>query len=188
MNHRGSELQVECGDTLCFSNHVDLDNPAVLENEVDDHARLTSWREHEAGVAVHQSKLRCSPAPSIGCVPPRRHRRQATSRPIQPAGALAQDQEQGLFAGGRSGRSVQPTAAVGTMKYTGPPATLGSSAKAQVRLIVWCRDCQHQVEHDPAEQVALYGADLPVRDWVKRLVCSQCGSRSIDFVLTGAGP
>jgi len=84
MNHRGSELQVECGDTLCFSNHVDLDNPAVLENEVDDHARLTSWREHEAGVAVHQSKLRCSPAPSIGCVPPRRHRRQATSRPINP--------------------------------------------------------------------------------------------------------
>jgi len=119
---------------------------------------------------------------------PRRRRRQAPSRPVQPTGALAQDQEPGLFAGGRSDRSVQPAAADGTMKYTGPPATLGSSAAALVRLIVWCRDCQHQVEPDPAEQVALYGADLPVRDWVARLVCSQCGSRSIDFVLTGAGP
>ena len=69
--------------------------------------------------------------------------------------------------------------------YTGPPATLGSSAAAQVQLIVWCRDCRHKVELDPADQVARYGADLPVRDWVRRLVCSQCGSRSIDFVLTG---
>ena len=66
--------------------------------------------------------------------------------------------------------------------YTGPPATLGSSAAAQVQLIVWCRDCRHKVELDPAEQVGRYGADLPVRDWVRQLVCSQCGSRSIDFV------
>ena len=28
--------------------------------------------------------------------------------------------------------------------------------------------------------------ELPVIDWVKRLKCSQCGSRQIDFVLTGA--
>ena len=63
---------------------------------------------------------------------------------------------------------------VGAMKpYTGPSATLGSSAAAQVRLIVWCRDCRHKVEPDPAEQVARYGADLPVRDWVRRLACSQ---------------
>jgi hypothetical protein len=31
-----------------------------------------------------------------------------------------------------------------------------------------------------------YGADTPVLDWHKRLVCSACGSRDIDFVLTGA--
>jgi hypothetical protein len=31
-----------------------------------------------------------------------------------------------------------------------------------------------------------YGADTSVRDWHKRLVCSQCGGREIDFVLTGA--
>jgi len=99
---------------------------------------------------------------------------------------MAQDQEPGLFAGGGQSRLVQRAAAVGAMKpYTGPPATLGSSAAAQVQLIVWCRDCRHKVELDPAEQVGRYGADLPVRDWVRQLVCSQCGSRSIDFVLTG---
>jgi len=72
------------------------------------------------------------------------------------------------------------------MKYTGPPATLGSSAAAQEIIIVWCRDpdCLHQVKHAAAEQAARYGADMPVRDWVKRLVCSQCGSRRLDFYLT----
>jgi hypothetical protein len=33
----------------------------------------------------------------------------------------------------------------------GPPMTLGHAAAARVRLIVWCKDCQHQVEPDPAE-------------------------------------
>ena len=70
-------------------------------------------------------------------------------------------------------------------RSAGNARQLSRSAAAQVQLIVWCRDCRHKVELDPAEQVARYGADLPVRDWVKRLVCSQCGSRSIDFVLTG---
>jgi len=69
--------------------------------------------------------------------------------------------------------------------YTGPPATLGSTAAAQVSVIVWCRECQHQVEPDPAEHAARWGADLAVVDGVKPLKCSQCGSRSVDFVLTG---
>ena len=29
--------------------------------------------------------------------------------------------------------------------------TLGDAAAAQVRLIIWCKECQHQVEPDPAE-------------------------------------
>jgi hypothetical protein len=33
--------------------------------------------------------------------------------------------------------------------------TLGNAAAARVRLIVWCRDCSHQVEPDPAETAAL---------------------------------
>jgi reverse gyrase len=65
------------------------------------------------------------------------------------------------------------------------PATLGSSAAAGVRLIVWCRDCRHQVEHDAAEQAQRYGAEMTVPDWRKRLVCSRCGSREIDMVVTG---
>ena len=52
-----------------------------------------------------------------------------------------------------------------------PPMTLGDAAAAQVRLIVWCKDCQHQVEPDPAEMAARYGAETPVLDWRERLVC-----------------
>jgi hypothetical protein len=46
--------------------------------------------------------------------------------------------------------------------YRGPPMTLGAAAAAQVRLIVWCKSCQHQVEPDPAEMAARYGADTSV--------------------------
>jgi hypothetical protein len=67
----------------------------------------------------------------------------------------------------------------------GPPATLGSSAAAGVRLIVWCRDCRHQTEPDPAEQAERYGAEMTVPDWHERLVCSQCGSQAVDIVVTG---
>jgi hypothetical protein len=63
----------------------------------------------------------------------------------------------------------------------GPPMTLGNAAAAQVRLIIWCKDCRHQVEPDPAEMAARYGAETPVADWRERLVCSKCGSREIDI-------
>ena len=33
--------------------------------------------------------------------------------------------------------------------------------------------CQHQVEPDPAEMAAPYGADTSVLDWRLRLVCSK---------------
>jgi hypothetical protein len=71
---------------------------------------------------------------------------------------------------------------------TGPapkPATLGSTAAAHTWLIVWCRDCRHQIEPDPAAMAERYGDELSVPDWHKRLVCGQCGSRQIDFVVTG---
>jgi hypothetical protein len=64
-------------------------------------------------------------------------------------------------------------------------ATLGSSAAASVRFIVWCRDCRHQVEPDPAEQAQRYGAEMTIPEWRDRLVCSKCGSREIDMVVTG---
>jgi hypothetical protein len=68
----------------------------------------------------------------------------------------------------------------------GPPMTLGATAAARVRLIVWCKDCGHQVEPDPAEQARRYGDTTSVLDWRDRLVCSGCGSREVDMVLTGS--
>jgi hypothetical protein len=68
----------------------------------------------------------------------------------------------------------------------GPPMTLGNAAAARVRLIVWCKECHHQIEPDPAEMARRYGAETTVPDWRERLMCSQCGSRQIDMVVSGA--
>ena len=69
--------------------------------------------------------------------------------------------------------------------YRGPPMTLGNAAAAKVRLIVWCRRCGHQVEPDPNKMAELYGAEITIPDWQARLVCSGCGSRRVDFVVSG---
>jgi hypothetical protein len=69
--------------------------------------------------------------------------------------------------------------------YSGPPMTLGNATAAKVRLIVWCLDCRRQIEPDPAEMAARYGAETPVRGWRDRLVCCGCGSRRVEFVVTG---
>ena len=37
---------------------------------------------------------------------------------------------------------------------------------------MWCRESQHQVEPDPAEQARRYGEGTSVLDWRDRLVCS----------------
>jgi Zn finger protein HypA/HybF involved in hydrogenase expression len=66
---------------------------------------------------------------------------------------------------------------------SGPPMTLGNAAAARIRLIIWCRDCRHQVE--PAEMSKRYGPETTVPDWRNRLVCSRCGSHDIDMVVTG---
>jgi hypothetical protein len=71
------------------------------------------------------------------------------------------------------------------------PATLGTTAKADLLLRTWCKSCRHSVDIDPAEQAARYGASLPVPEWAARLVCSKCGSRAVDFLVaprhTGGG-
>jgi hypothetical protein len=72
------------------------------------------------------------------------------------------------------------------MKSTpGPPMTLGNAAAARVRLIVWCKACGNQVEPDAAEMADRHGAETTVPDWRGRLVCSLCGSRNVDMVVTG---
>jgi hypothetical protein len=67
----------------------------------------------------------------------------------------------------------------------GPPMTLGGAAAAGVRIIVWCKVCRHQVEPDTAEMAERYGAGVSVLDWRDRLICSRCGGRDNDMVLTG---
>jgi hypothetical protein len=63
------------------------------------------------------------------------------------------------------------------------PATLGSTARANLLLRVWCTNCLHGMDLDPDEQARRYGAGLPVRKWAARLACSRCGGRHIDFVI-----
>jgi hypothetical protein len=67
----------------------------------------------------------------------------------------------------------------------GPPMTLGNAAANHVRIIVWCKACQQQIEPDPAEMSSRYGAETSVLDWRERLICSRCGGWDIDMVLTG---
>jgi len=50
----------------------------------------------------------------------------------------------------------------------------------------WRHDCGHQVEADPAERAERSGAEMTVPEWRERLVCSKCGSREIDMVVTGS--
>jgi hypothetical protein len=64
--------------------------------------------------------------------------------------------------------------------------TLGNAANAKVRLIVWCKTCGHQVEPDPAGMAARYGTNTSVLDWRDRLLCSECGGRQVDMVVTGS--
>ena len=68
--------------------------------------------------------------------------------------------------------------------YRGPPMTLGIAAAAGVRLIVWCKECRHQVEPEMATR---YGTETPVLDWRERLLPSPCGSRQVDMVVRGIG-
>jgi hypothetical protein len=63
--------------------------------------------------------------------------------------------------------------------------TLGNAANAKVRLIVWRKVCSHQAEPDSVAMAARYGADTPVLDWRERRVCSECGGRQADMVVTG---
>lgn len=63
--------------------------------------------------------------------------------------------------------------------------TLESTAEAKLRLVVWCKACDHLSEPDPAQQARWYGPETPVFEWRRRLVCSQCGSRDVDMAVTG---
>jgi hypothetical protein len=63
---------------------------------------------------------------------------------------------------------------------------LGNAATARVRLIVWCKACQHRIKPDPSEMAERYGEETTVLYWRDRLKCSQCGSCAVDIVVTGS--
>src|SRR5713101_6930536 len=65
------------------------------------------------------------------------------------------------------------------------PMTLGQALAARVRLIVWCKACGHRAEPAVADQVARYGGDTAVIDWARRLRCTACDGREVDFVVSG---
>ena len=45
--------------------------------------------------------------------------------------------------------------------------------------------CDHKSEPDPAEQARCYGPETTVLEWRSRPVCSRCGSRDVDMVVSG---
>src|ERR1700721_1508690 len=57
------------------------------------------------------------------------------------------------------------------------PMTLGQALAAHVRLIVWCKSCNHRSEPDIAIQVAQHGSGMPVLDWARLLRCTECSAR-----------
>ena len=65
------------------------------------------------------------------------------------------------------------------------PLTLGQALAAQVRIIAWCKSCNHRAEPDIGTQIAHHGAGMPVIDWARLLRCTECGVRDADFVVTG---
>jgi hypothetical protein len=77
-----------------------------------------------------------------------------------------------VLSGGRSSHQVRPM-------------TLGNTAAARVRLIVWCKACGHRAEPEPAEIARRHGGETSVPEWCERLVCSRCGIRDVDMVVTG---
>ena len=70
-------------------------------------------------------------------------------------------------------------------KRESEPLTLGQALAAQVRIIAWCKSCNHRAEPDVAVQVAQHGSGMPVPDWARLLRCTECGARDADFVVTG---
>ena len=79
-------------------------------------------------------------------------------------------------------RAIQPT-----LKRRASPAPdyARQRGAAPVRLSVWCKLVSTGVEPDPAEMAERYGAEMTVPEWRKRLVCSRCGSRHVDMVVSG---
>jgi hypothetical protein len=54
--------------------------------------------------------------------------------------------------GGAAARAAKAGSGSVVIKDESGPATLGTTAKAHLLLRVWCKDCQHQIDIDPASR------------------------------------
>ena len=81
-------------------------------------------------------------------------------------GAFRNPQQAPTAAGARA-----VAAAEGLCAAAGPGDDAGQAAANHVRIIVWCKACQHQVEPDPTEMASRYSAEMSVLD-CERLSCS----------------
>jgi hypothetical protein len=75
-----------------------------------------------------------------------------------------------------------------TLRPDGGPMTLGNAAAAQVRLIVWCDDCGHQVNLAPLDLSEKLGLEFPVPEITRRLRCSRCNGHKVQMVVSGTTP
>lgn len=69
-------------------------------------------------------------------------------------------------------------------RYNGLPVTLGNAAAAVVPAHRLVPRLSAPDRARPAEMAERYGGETAVRDGHSRLVCSQCGSRRADMVVT----
>ena len=68
--------------------------------------------------------------------------------------------------------------------YNGPPMTLGNTASARVRLIIWCFDRRHGAGLIPAEMAECYGAETTVPErqaWVAAGQIAGRGESAVQF-------
>ena len=61
------------------------------------------------------------------------------------------------------------------------PITLGQAVAAHVRLIVWCKNCNHKADPDITAMVAHHGSGMTVIDWARLLRCTESGARDADL-------
>jgi hypothetical protein len=63
--------------------------------------------------------------------------------------------------------------------------TLGNAANAKVRRSCGARRAAIRSSLMLPQMAERYGANTAVPEWRERLVCSACGSRNVDMVVTG---
>ncbi len=73
-------------------------------------------------------------------------------------------------------------------KPPGPGVVLGDAVRDGRPLWVFCEECCHNVEVDPAALARRLGYDYPIPKLKARMRCSKCGSRAVDVRVKHPSP